>query len=150
MESIQETVIEQLNHLITMAEDGKAGYETAAKDVEEVELKNLFLNLAQERALYTRQLQLQVNMLNGNAENSGGPVGAIHRLWMDVKSTFMSDKETILNACITGEEAAIGAYKSVLTNTTLSESVRQLLTEQIWGIERAWTDIKLRLPKAVV
>ena len=146
MENIQESVIEQLNYLIKISEDGKNGYETAAKDVEDAHLKTLFTDFARERASYTSQLQLQVNSLNGDAEESGGPVGAMHRLWMDIKSAFSADTG-IVEACITGEEAAVSAYTKVLANTTFTQAVRQLLMEQMWGIERALVSLKAHIPE---
>ena len=149
MESTQENVVEQLNYLIAIAEDGKKGYETAAKDTEGAHFKTLFMGFSEQRVAYIRQLQVQVNSLNGDAETSGGPVGAMHRLWMDIKSTFSSDYVGMLNTCITGENAAIEAYTKVLANTTLTDKTRQLLTEQMWGIERALVSLKAHIPVEV-
>lgn len=43
MENNDKKVIDTLNHLISVASDGKSGYKTAAEDVEDVTLKHLFM-----------------------------------------------------------------------------------------------------------
>lgn len=145
MENYNEKAIDLLNGLVAIAEDGKEGYENAAKDVEDSAIKSTFLTFAHERAGYASELRQMVRELNGDAEtDGGGPLGAMHRVWMDLKSVFTGgDKESIINACITGEESAITEYKAALTDSNLLQDHKTVIAQQLGGIEQALAKIKL-------
>jgi len=144
MENNNHSTNEKLNRLIDIAEDGKEGYENAAEDVKDDAVKNSFLLFAKERSVYASQLREIVHQLNGEAEDNGGDTkGSMHRVWMDVKAIFTSgDTEAIVNACITGEEAAVKEYKLVLDDSSIPESIKPLIGEQLSGIEQALTSIR--------
>ncbi len=143
MENNNQHIIDKLNHLIAIAEDGKEGYENAAKDVKDSAMKTLFQKFSLDRLHYATELQEHVQELNGDAKAKGGPEGALHRVWMDIKSVFTSgDPVAIINACITGEEVAVKEYKVALEDTALTTAHRQLISEQLQGIERALASIK--------
>jgi len=144
MENNNHSTNEKLNRLIDIAEDGKEGYENAAEDVKDDAVKSSFLLFAKERSVYASQLREIVHQLNGEAEDNGGDTkGSMHRVWMDVKAIFTSgDTEAIVNACITGEEAAVKEYKLVLDDSSIPESIKPLIGEQLSGIEQALTSIR--------
>jgi len=147
MENNNHSTNEKLNRLIDIAEDGKEGYENAAKDVKDNAVKSSFLLFAEERSVYASQLREIVHQFKGEAEDNGGDVkGSMHRIWMNLKATFTSgDTEAIINACITGEEAAVKEYKSVLDDSLIPESIKPLIGQQLSGIEQALTSIKLHV-----
>lgn len=138
---------EKLNHLITIAEDGKEGYENAAKNVKDPAIKTSFLLFAQERSVYASQLREIVHQLKGEAEEEGGnSKGTMHRVWIDLKAIFTSgDTDAISNACITGEEAAIKEYKLVLDDAEIPESCKPLIGAQLSGIEEALASIRVNV-----
>ena len=107
--------IEQLNELINIANDGKCGYENAVKDVSDATLKELFTQYSNERASMAVELKNEVLNLGGLPEKGGDTLGALHRTWMDIKSSVNGDNRVeVLKNCITGEEAAIKAYNEIL------------------------------------
>ena len=144
METDNQNTNEKLNRLIDMAEDGKEGYENAAENVKDAAVKSSFLTFARERSVYASELRETVHQLKGDAEDSGGDAkGSMHRIWMNLKSTFTSgDTEAIINACITGEEAAVKEYKSVLDDSLMPESIKPLIGQQLNGIEHALSSIR--------
>jgi uncharacterized protein (TIGR02284 family) len=147
MENTNQAVIDKLNHLIDIAEDGKYGYENAAKDVTDDKVRSLFSHYADERKVYIRILQDQIMALGGEIKISeGGPVGSIHRTWMDFKSLITGgDRDPILNICITGEESAINAYKKALDNSYITGTTKDIIAGQCVGIENALSKIKAYL-----
>jgi len=149
MESSNQNTAEKLNDLITIAEDGKEGYENAAKNLKDAAIKSSFLLYAHDRSVYASQLREIVHQLHGEAENNGGDIkGSMHRVWIDVKSAFTGgDVDAIINACITGEEAAVKEYKLVLNDTLIPESCKPLIKEQLNGIEQALSSIKSHVHK---
>jgi uncharacterized protein (TIGR02284 family) len=144
MENNNQNTIEKLNHLIAIAEDGKEGYENAAEDVKNDMMKSSFLTFAQERAFYAMQLRQIVQELNGDAEDKGGgSVGSMHRVWMDLKGIFTGgDPDAIINACITGEDAAVKEYQLVLEDNAIVEIYKPGIREQLNGIQHALSFIK--------
>ena len=146
MENNNQYTIDKLHHLVSICEDGKAGYENAAEDVKDSDVQNLFMKISKERASYAMQLRNKIFELGGKSENSGegGALGSIHRLWIDMKATFTSgDKDSIIKACTTGEEAAIKSFKEAIDDDKVSVILKQLITEQLHGIERALSSIKM-------
>lgn len=143
MSNINEKAIERLNHLTAIANDGKYGYENAAEDVKDATLKQMFMQYSRERAVYAEDLKREVAKRGGSPDKDGGPLGALHRTWMDIKSTITSgDREAILKTCITGEEAAVKAYTEAMEDENLSGDVKQLVSQQLSGIQFALNSIR--------
>lgn len=134
-----EKMIDHLNHLVSICNDGKFGYETAAEDAGSSELRSMFMGYSSERAEYASQLKQQIRTLGGDPDKGGGPLGALHRAWIDVKSALTSkDNKAVLGACITGEKAAVEAYDDVINDVdNLPVNVRQMLITHRRGIQEA-------------
>lgn len=87
-ETTKETV-STLEGLISILEDGKLGYTNAAEHVENPAIKADFLEYARERALFIVEIQDEINKLGKSTNTSGGgPLGSLHRTWIDIKSSF--------------------------------------------------------------
>ncbi|MBS9523049.1 PA2169 family four-helix-bundle protein [Litoribacter ruber] len=144
MDNPNKNTIDKLNDLIAIAADGREGYENAAENIEDHGAKASFRQFSQERASYVNQLQQEIIGLNGKPKDSDGDVqGALHRAWLEIKSTFTGgDREAIVNGCITGEESAIESYEKALEKEYISGSTRSLLNEQLSGIKNALNVIK--------
>ncbi|MCD0467923.1 PA2169 family four-helix-bundle protein [Flavobacterium sp. ENC] len=138
--------VHTLEGLISILEDGKLGYTNAAEHVDSPAIKTDFLDYARERALFIVELQDQINKLGKSTDTAGGgPLGAIHRAWIDIKSSFTSgDTEAIINACVTGEEAAIEKYKAALEKNELEASQIAIVSKQLNSIENTLTKIKAK------
>lgn len=142
----RKEIVDTLDGLIEILEDGKLGYTNAAEHVENAAMKSEFLQHARERALYIVELQDEINRLGKSTDAAGGGVlGAIHRAWIDIKSTFTSgDTEAIVNACITGEEAAIEKYESALEKEELQPTQSALISKQLNGIKAVLMSLKAK------
>lgn len=144
-ETTQET-ISTFEGLISILEDGKLGYINAGEHVEDPAIKSDFFDYARERAFFIVELQDEINRLGKSTDTAGGgPLGALHRAWIDIKSAFTSgDTESIINACITGEEAAIEKYKMALEKNELDYSQAELVSKQLSSIENTLAKIKAK------
>ena|SRR6218665_1493277 len=145
-ETTQEAV-KTLEGLISILEDGKLGYTNAAEHVENPAIKTDFLEYARERALFIVELQDEINKLGKSTDTSGGgPLGALHRTWIDIKSSFTGgDTEAIINACVTGEEAAVEKYKKALEDNHLEHSQIYIISKQLNSIENTLSQIKMKV-----
>ena len=144
-ETTHQTV-KTLEGLISILEDGKLGYTNAAEHVENAAMKSDFLEYARERALFIVELQDEINKLGKSTDTSGGgPLGALHRTWIDIKSSFTGgDTEAIINACITGEEAAIEKYKAALDENHLEHNHVFVISKQLNSIQNTLSQIKMK------
>ena len=136
MENRNEKSIENLKHLLSLCNDGKEGYKTAAEDADSPELKTLFSMYSIQRAEYEMQLKKAIHQLGGDPDNeTGGPVGALHRVWMDIKTAFTkNDDKAILSACLTGEQSALESYDKELQDPGITPEIIEILGEQRNGI----------------
>lgn len=143
-------IISDLKGLVSIVNDGKEGYESAAETTDSLELKAIFLKYAAERKAYELELKAHIATHGGESENeSGGILGAIHRTWIDIKEALSSKEDAaILGAIETGEKAAIEKYDSVLKDPKTHADHLDLLNRQRDGIQNALTEIQSLQVKA--
>ena len=112
-----EKTIEVLNTLITINNDRIEGYETAAKETEEQDLKILFAQFSSTSQKCKTELINEVSNLGGTAAEGTLISGKFFRVWMDVKAALTGqDRKAILNSCEYGEDAAKDIYENALEN----------------------------------
>jgi len=144
MENNQE-IIADLKGLISILNDGKQGYSSAAESTDNLELKAVFLKYVAERALYENELKAHLAKHGGYSDNEdGGILGAIHRTWIDIKEALTDKSETaVLAAVVTGEKAALAKYDTAIEDHKLHEDHLNLLTSQRNGIADALKEIEV-------
>src|SRR6516162_5770950 len=97
-------VVTVLNGLIETCKDGEEGYRTAARCVNNSDLKVLFTSYAEQRAHFAVELQAEVRRLGADPEKTGTLVGALHRGWTNLKSIVVgADEAAIVAECERGE-----------------------------------------------
>lgn len=130
--------IDVLNTLIEINNDRIEGYETAAKETDETDLKALFAQLAQTSHECRAELVDEVTALGGKPDEGTKVSGKFFRVWMDVKAALTGkDRKAILNSCEYGEDHAVDTYKKVLEN-----DAEELTSDQIAMIEEQYALIK--------
>ena len=109
-------------------------------------IKSEFAEYARERALFIVELQDEINKLGKSTDTSGGgALGAIHRAWIDIKSTFTSgDTEAIINACITGEESAVEKYEDALKLEEMEQNQIAIVSKQLNSIKAILMKLKAK------
>jgi uncharacterized protein (TIGR02284 family) len=126
----RDEVIATLNDLIATSKDGEEGFRTCAEAVKNPRLKTFFEQRAERCALGAAQLQGKVRELGGDPGRSGSTAGALHRFWINLRSTLAGMEEpAILDECARGEDAAKRAYEEALKKNLLAD-VRLLVEKQ--------------------
>jgi uncharacterized protein (TIGR02284 family) len=145
METIEKT-IDVLNDLVKINHDRIAGFEKASENLENDDrgLRPVFEKLAGESRDNAAGLAEKATQFNGATAEGTSVSGALHRAWLDVKSTFTgNDLESILNECERGEDAIKAAYRSALEDSSeLPYEVAQLIRSQQQGINEGHDLIK--------
>ena len=138
MKNLQELNTVKLNHLLAITEDSKFFYETAAKNIDDINMKDSFTRFSHQRTFYAQQLRDLVKSMGetqGNYENTRGP---LHRVWIDVKFAINSGiKDAVIDAFTACENNVINIYKEVLQDEYPSDSFRGIILSQLYGIQKA-------------
>jgi len=141
-----EKLVEVLNDLIQINNDRIAGYEKAIVSVDagDVNLKATFRRMADKSEGYRRMLTSAVLNLGGEPSDGTTNAGKIYRAWMSVKNTFTGDdRQTVLESCEGGEDAALKAYRDALaTDVEMHAETRQMLLSQQAELKIAHDTIK--------
>ncbi|EDM35942.1 hypothetical protein PBAL39_23082 [Pedobacter sp. BAL39] len=124
---------EILNDLIQINNDRVKGYEKAIEELktEDADLRSLFAEMIRQSQQHKATLTQEVQVLGVTADTGTTTSGKIYRAWMDVKAVFTGhDRETVLNNCEFGEDAAQKAYKTALETEGLSANLNAIVAEQ--------------------
>lgn len=112
-----DKTIDVLNSLITINNDRIQGYETAAEETDEQDLKSLFAQFARTSQKCKAELVSEVTKLGGTPAEGTRADGKIYRLWMDIKAAIAGkDRKAILNSCEYGEDVAVHTYQKAMEN----------------------------------
>ncbi|MVN21532.1 PA2169 family four-helix-bundle protein [Mucilaginibacter arboris] len=148
--SLNENLINHLQHLVVIGVDGEEGYTKAA---EMVSSKGLLAQF--EQAATSRNIQAEAirNYLSGQGiekpAHEGGFAGTLHRAWLDIKGTLSNRSDSVaINSCINGDKAAINAYQDILDDKEVPADLRSLLTEHLETIQTDVKNLELLLQKS--
>lgn len=134
MATTNENLIEVLNDLVEINNDRINGYMKASKETKDLDadLKAVFNKMADESQQYKSELAQRVISLGGKPAEGTTNSGKIYRVWMDVKATFTGhDRQSVLESCEFGEDAAQKAYKLALSSDVeMDAETRTLITDQ--------------------
>jgi uncharacterized protein (TIGR02284 family) len=141
--SYTEKVSNKLNELLEKNYDAEAGYKQAADNVKNAKLKEFFNQRAQDRYDFGHQLKEEIRSYGQEPDKGTSWKGDAHRAWMNLKSTFTSDKdEAVLEEAIRGEKAAVEEYNQVLSETELAPSTRTVIENQRNSVNAALNNVK--------
>jgi uncharacterized protein (TIGR02284 family) len=128
--------ISTLNELIETLKDGKDGYAAAANDVKDAQVKQVFTEFSEQRSRFSGELQAEVMRLGGEPEKTGSTAAAIHRGWMNLKSTLGGGEKSILSEAERGEDMAVKTYEKAM-KANLSPDVAGVIRRQFGEVKRA-------------
>ena len=141
MESNNE-VFSTVHHLIERCKDGSKGYKTAAEDVEDRDLKDLFKKYAVQRDSMITELQDQLHKMGHTDTESSSIEGTLHRAWIDLKSALSSkDRTRVLEECERGEDYAVSAYRDALKKD-LPGQLKPIVEQQYEDVKNAHDHIR--------
>jgi len=123
--------VDVLNNLLTINNDRIEGYETAAKETEEQDLKSLFSQFSATSKKCKQELANEVNRLGGTPAEGTLTTGKFFRVWMDVKAALSGKyRKAILESCEYGEDVAKDTYvKALEGNSENLNAVQQIMIQ---------------------
>ena len=131
---MKDDTVSVLNDLIETSKDGEKGFQKAAEDAHDAELKAVFSEGARRCREGIAELQSRVLAAGGDPEDKGSAAAALHRGWMSVKEAVSSrDDKAILEECERGEDYAKKQYAKALEQN-LPGDVRAIVERQYQGV----------------
>ena len=131
-------ILDALNQLQTRSHDAEEGDQEAAENAKDAELKSMFLAQSRQRAEFGMELDREIRTLGGEPDTGTSLLSDLHRAWINIKSSFSSDDDkATVQECHRGDHEALDDYNSVLQQTDLVASTRELLLRQKQSIETA-------------
>ena len=141
-----EKIRDILNDLIRINNDRVVGYGKAIDELkpEDADLTALFNRYINESKQYSDELTHEVTRLGGDPADGTTNSGKIYRVWMDLKAAITGkDRQTILNNCEFGEDAAQKAYDMALnSDTELDPPLRDLIVRQKTQLKVGHDEVK--------
>ena len=131
MESNQK-IVDALNNLVQINNDRIEGYERAAKETDDGDLKDLFNQMASKSHMMKSQLGSEVIKRSGKPTEGTTTSGKAFRVWMNFKAALTGkNRKAILSSCEFGEDAAQGTYEDALKEgTELPTEIVDLISNQ--------------------
>jgi uncharacterized protein (TIGR02284 family) len=143
MINIKESPVQPVFHLIAILEDAKKGYLSAAERIRDEVLALLFERFGYQRGRYSNELKQLVNRLQVGSSIDQFTLSLLHRTWMDLKTSFkFGRRDTIILACIKGEETAIRNYTDAIEQVQHNNEIKVVLEQQLNGIKTVLNTIK--------
>jgi uncharacterized protein (TIGR02284 family) len=141
-----EKIIPVLNDLIRINHDRVEGYEKAIEELKDsdADLKTLFSRYISESRQCASELTTEVTRIGGDPADGTTNSGKIYRVWMDLKAAITGkDRQTILDNCEFGEDAAQKAYDMALnSDTELEPTLRDLVVRQKAQLKAGHDEVK--------
>ena len=142
----KDQAIRVFNALIQTNIDRIEGYEKALNESDDldIDLESIFAKMINESRRNISELCNEVAALGGQSVSHSSFTSKVHKIWIDVKSTFNNrDIESLLDTCEFGEDAALEAYENALqTDAELTIGQLNLITRQKAGIQLAHNLVK--------
>ncbi|GLQ87471.1 PA2169 family four-helix-bundle protein [Dyella flagellata] len=112
-----------LNRLIEATIDSVDGYEEAAKDVSNPEIKAVFERRSRERLAAFTSLQSQVKALGGEPEDEGSLLASMHRAFVNLRSAAARSGDlAVIDEVERGEDRIRSKFEDAIQQAGLSAS----------------------------
>ncbi len=129
--------------LVKINNDRIEGYEKAATQTDEGDLKQLFEAMITDSRHNATELNKYLRGMGEERERDSTLAGKLYRTWMDVKGSFGgSDRRAILATCEYGEDAAQKSYNTALEHDFLPADIRLTISNQRAQLRRSHDQIR--------
>jgi len=140
----RDEIIEILNDLIEVCNDGKEGFKVCAYNakIESLKLRTLLVERSRECGLAAEALTSLVQDEGGVPVSGTTASGTLHRGWLNVKTAIAGKtNRAVLEECKRGEDVAKSTYQKALAKN-LPPSIRLLVERQYQGVLNNHMQIK--------
>ncbi len=132
-----------IKRLVAVLKDSERGFLDIGEHIKNTEQRSYFMEEARVRGGYAREIESAVNRVtDGAIDETGTALGAMHRVWGDLKARLGGGDHTLLETAEQGEDVATKAYKDALDDQAVSDTIRALIAQQAEHVNRSHARIK--------
>ncbi len=132
---MEKIIVNKINEIVDIAQDGANGYKTLADSVENKDIATVFLRLSQQRKMFVEELKYECLVQGNELDITGTVKGFFHRVFMEIQSIVKSD-DKLIDFAVQGERKAIEVYESMIT-LEVPRYLREKLKTQLGLIKGA-------------
>ncbi len=138
-------VNEALENLVLINNERHEGFQQAAKDTEDSDLKALFTTYSTQSSGFSEELRSHIDMEDRPDHDETSFASKLHRTWIDIKSAITGkDRKSILASCEYGEGFALNAYKEALNDVSSYPSgLQDIIQKQKATIQQSHDRVKM-------
>jgi uncharacterized protein (TIGR02284 family) len=130
MDATNQHAVKVLNSLIETTIDSAHGYEEAAENAKDGQLKTMFSERSRRRMDLTRQLQQEVRTFGGEPETDQSTLGKAHNKFVDLKNAIMGgDEKAVINEVERGEDTIKNKFEAAMRDDDLPANARQVVSQ---------------------
>ncbi|QNH60487.1 ferritin-like domain-containing protein [Hymenobacter sediminicola] len=126
------------NDLVEINKTAAKGYQEAAEEISDANLKSKLSQMSQQRAQFAADLTQHAQQFGINpAQEStveatiADAAAAVHRGWINIKSAITGqDDSAILGECENGDSVALQSYETALKSQELPAEARTVIQQQ--------------------
>lgn len=120
-----------LHELLLFVNDRVEGYQRAARESQDGDLRNYYEDLASQSKQFATRLNGYLRVQQSDPETGTTLKGKLYRAWMEAKAAITGYSETaVLASNVYGEEWALKAYEEALQDRTVSGTLRREVERQ--------------------
>lgn len=139
----ENNAISVVENLIETCKDGQKGYQDAAEHAKAPDLKAFCLEQSAERGRFAQELQPELARLGKPDKKVSGSVsGAMHRAWIDAKTSLGGGDKSLLESLEAGEDNAKDTYNKALSGT-LPATLAEIVRRQAASVQRAHDKVRM-------
>ncbi|MES2380758.1 MAG: PA2169 family four-helix-bundle protein [Bacteroidota bacterium] len=142
MSTITDKAVRVIKDLIIINNDRYEGYNTAATETNDLDLKTMFERFSNQ----SNQFNSELRSFIPREESPDGETttsGKLYRVWMDVRAAITAnDRKAVLSSCEFGEDVALASYKSALKEEELSEDIIDTISKHKNALQEAHNTVK--------
>jgi len=138
-------LLNKLHQLIKTCNDSRLGYETCMSCVEDLTLKEIFIDFSTQRATFACELREQYRLIQGKAYDNfkGTFTGWLHRCSIYLRSLISKpDSKSVLQECITGENEFLKTFREFIELENLPLQTQSIVEGQIKSVSAAFNMLK--------
>lgn len=126
-----------LNTLLATLTDSINGYRDSAENIENGQLKQLFLDSAEERSRVAEDLRAEVRRLGADPNDDGSLMGKTHQIFLDLKAAITGrDDQAIINEVERGEDYLKEKFEAALRSDKLTGESRAVVEQAFTSVRR--------------
>jgi uncharacterized protein (TIGR02284 family) len=132
-----ETIARALTDILHINRTSVKGYQEAAEEVKNADLKAKLSQFSQQRAGFVSDLegfakQYGIDAKDNTAESVvADATAAVHRGWINIKSAITGQNDSsVLEAAETGEATALKTYETVLSSNDVPAGAKTVFQQQ--------------------